>query len=459
MNRHGAARLLSALIGLGAVLLAAPAPPARHEGPLPHGGTWVADVPTNWNGTVLLFSHGFNAGPANPARNNTRQGRDWFLEHGYALLGSSYRSVGWSLEDAVPDQVATLAAFKTKVGTPKRTIAYGESMGGLVTLGLIERHPDLFDGAMPMCASVAGVIGMMNQALDATFTLHQLVDPALPLTIVRVGAPQTGPDGRPALQDDPANMRLLLDKAHATPAGQARLVLASVLAQIPEWGDPAQSPPAETDLDAIEQSFFKAFAMGAFFPRRDQEQRAGGNFSWNTGIDYRQQLARSGRRLLVEAFYRRAGVDLDKDLDALAKAPRISPDATAVSYMRRNYVPSGDLKKPVLSIHTVGDAMTMVNYEQAYEAMVTAAGKAGQLRLGFTKQAGHCTFNDAETVAAILTLESRIATGRWPTGSIVAPLNQAAAGAGLGAARFIDFTPAPFLRPCSAREAKCAGEP
>jgi hypothetical protein len=44
-------------------LAAAPAAPATtstsHSGATSDGGNWVADVPSPWNGTLLLYSHGF----------------------------------------------------------------------------------------------------------------------------------------------------------------------------------------------------------------------------------------------------------------------------------------------------------------------------------------------------------------------------------------------------------------
>ena len=57
----------------------------HYEGTLPDGATWVADVPARWNGTLVLFSHGFGAlvaidapdpgGPARPARPRLRPRR------------------------------------------------------------------------------------------------------------------------------------------------------------------------------------------------------------------------------------------------------------------------------------------------------------------------------------------------------------------------------------------------
>ena len=53
--------LLALLMVTGSTpVVATAAPPSTHyTGTLPDGGTWVADVPARWNGTLVLFSHGF----------------------------------------------------------------------------------------------------------------------------------------------------------------------------------------------------------------------------------------------------------------------------------------------------------------------------------------------------------------------------------------------------------------
>jgi hypothetical protein len=191
-------------------------------------------------------------------------------------------------------------------------------------------------------------------------------------------------------------------------------------------------------------------------PRQDQEQRAGGNFSWNTGVDYRRQLERSGRQAFVEAMYRKAGLSFDRDLAALAAALRIAADPGAAAYMRANYVPSGEISRPVFSFHTIGDGATMVTKQGAYRDMVRKAGHGDLFAAGWVRRAGHCTFTPAEQVAAIQTVVERLDTGRWK--ATPEALNARARASGLGESAFIAFTPAPFLRPCSARETACAGE-
>ena len=67
--------------------------------------------------------------------------------------------------------------------------------------------------------------------------------------------------------------------------------------------------------------------MGTFLPRGDQESRAGPGYSWTTGIDYRRQLQLSGRRALVAALYRKAGLPLDASELASAVVGLLSPVA------------------------------------------------------------------------------------------------------------------------------------
>ena len=142
---------------------------------------YQVDIPAKWNGTLLLYSHGYAAptggNPASDAGDATTKG--WLLENGYALAGSSYSSTGWALEDAFRDQVALLAAFAKKYGRPKRTIAWGHSLGGIITAGLVQLHPELFAGALPMCGVLAGGVANWNGALDIGFATQVLLDPQL----------------------------------------------------------------------------------------------------------------------------------------------------------------------------------------------------------------------------------------------------------------------------------------
>ena len=115
-----------------------------YKGKFADGATYLIQVPSNWNGTLVLYSHGYVVpGFPNPAEDvgDPITGA-YLLANGYALAGSSYATTGWAIQQALPDQIKVLDTFKTRVGTPTRTIAWGHSLGGMVTAGLVQRYPD-----------------------------------------------------------------------------------------------------------------------------------------------------------------------------------------------------------------------------------------------------------------------------------------------------------------------------
>ena len=73
------------------------------------------------------------------------------------------------------DQIAVLDRFNAVVGHPARTIAWGDSMGGLISAGLIQRYPEHFSGAVTLSGIVAGIVGTFNEVLDRTFALNMLL--------------------------------------------------------------------------------------------------------------------------------------------------------------------------------------------------------------------------------------------------------------------------------------------
>ena len=417
-------------------------------GTLPDGATFLIEVPSPWNGTLLLYSHGYvTPGSPNPARDVGDPGtRAFLLANGFALAGSSYAHTGWAIQEALPDQIAVLDAFNTLVGTPKRTIAWGHSLGGIITAGLIQRFPERFNGALPMCGVLSGGIATWNQALDAAFAFKTLLAFGSPLQLVNITNP-------------PANLGLaesILAAAQATPQGRARLALVSALGDTPGWFNPASPEPAEDDFASQEANQF-LWSANVDFPfifalRAELEFRAGGNPSWNTGVDYEKQFAISVNREEVRALYKLAGLNLDADLDTLNKAARITANPASVEYMEHNIIFNGDLDFPVLTLHTTGDGLVSNQNESAYRDVVDEAGNRRLLRQTFVHRAGHCTFTPAETVTALGNLIQRLDTGKWPDLN-PSTLNAEAAALGplnVAPPAFIPFESAPFLRPFDA---------
>lgn len=417
---------------------------------------YLIEVPDPWNGTLVLYSHGYSFSPSPATDVGDAATGAWLLANGYALAGSSYATSGWALQQAFQDQIAVLDVFTAKFGKPERTIAWGHSLGGMITAGLVQLFPDRFTAALPMCGVVAGGPGVWNQGLDSEFALTTLQSPGAFKLVNFTSLADAGANFAAASAS--------LAAAQATPQGRARIALSAALADLPGWFDPASAEPAATDFAAQELNQFNwdnnpDFAF-AFFGRAELEARAGGNFSWNTGVNYRVQLAHSVDRAEVEALYKAAGLDLNKELDTLNDAPRIAANPAAKDYISKYITYNGDLDMPVLTMHTTGDGLVEVTDENAYASVVRSASDNSLLRQVFVHRAGHCTFTPAETVTAFKTLVHRIDTGHW--GSIDASvLNAQATSLGpifnVAPASFIRFQPGQFLRPFDVRDGESGG--
>jgi hypothetical protein len=432
-------------------------------GSLADGATYLIEVPANWNGTLFLYSHGYVVpGSANPAQDvGDPVTRFFMLSSGFALAGSSYATTGWAIHEALEDQIAVLDLFDVTVGHPKRTIAWGHSLGGIITAGLIQRNPGRFVAAQPMCGVLSGGVATWNTALDSEFAFKTLLAPGTGLQMVNIINPVANLD----------LAEVLLAEAQATPQGRARIALSGALGNLPGWFTPLSTEPASTDFADQEMNQF-LWSQQVDFPfvfafRAELEARAQGNVSWNTEVDYRKQLDKSIGRDEVRALYKQAGLDLDADLKTLNDAARISADREAVHYLEQNIIFDGDIHIPVLTLHTKGDGLVVVQNESAYKQVVDEAGNGEFLRRTIIARAGHCAFTPAETIAAVQTLINRLDTGRWHDVGAT-DLNNAAAALGpafniFATAQgvvpappaYIEFEPSPYLRQFDALTRDC----
>jgi hypothetical protein len=411
------------------------------------GSAYLIQCPASaWNGTLFLYSHGYvvpgGSNPAMDASDPVTSG--WLLGHGYAIAGSAYSSTGWAVQQALPDQIGTLNVFDAAYGKPRHTIAWGDSLGGMITAGLIQDYPGRFSAALPMCGVLSGGVATWNTALDAEFAFQQLIDPKV--QVVNITSPTANLEAAEAAAA----------AAQQTPQGQARLALAAALADTPGWFTTGSAEPAPTDYTAQEANQF-LWESQVTFPfvfdfRAQLEMVAGGNPSWNTGVNYAADLSKSVDLTEVKALYKAAGLNLNQDLSTLDSAPRISAKPSAVAYLSQNIAYNGEISVPTLTVHTTGDGLVVPENEQAYRSVVDRDGNGALLQQLFVARAGHCAFTPAETITAMQVLLNRLSTGQWNTFDLVpAFLNQQAAALGSTynsfPPAFTSYNPAPYLRP------------
>ena len=153
---------------------------------------------------------------------------------------------------------------------------------------------------------------------------------------------------------------------------------------------------------------FFGLALGA-----DVEGKTGGNPASTVGVDYAKLLRRSDWSRRGSSPLPTGRVDLQQDPTALGAAERIAADPAARNNLAEISTFTGRIADPMLTLHTAGDQLAVVEQEDAYARTVKGAGRGALLRQAYTERAVHCAFTPAEIVAALGALTARVHTGSW----------------------------------------------
>src|SRR6266545_4946075 len=106
--------------------------------------------PTNWNGSLVLYAHGFvpsGAPVALPPEGSLLI--SLLAPQGFAVAYSSFSENGWAVKDGAERTHQLLGIFSARFGRPARVYITGVSMGGLIAIKLSETYPSIYAGALP----------------------------------------------------------------------------------------------------------------------------------------------------------------------------------------------------------------------------------------------------------------------------------------------------------------------
>ena len=395
-----------------------------------NGARYEIKLPKSWNGTLLMYSHGYRyAQPAppsfTPVETSPQSAPDdatatTLLGQGFALAGSAYKSNGWAVQDGVQAAEDLHAFFVASFAAPRRTLVWGDSLGGLITQTIAEKHPEWVDGAAPFCGALAGVVPNMDLALDVSYAIKTLVYPKLRLT------------GYASYQDAVTNWteavkRLVAAASDTKGGGTAKVLYIAALVDAPSQTETFDGSSITSKVKATVEALAVALGYGTF-ARYDLEQRFSGNPSGNVGIDYSARISESEKSLIatvtpggVATFdaAMAAGTRVAADPAALAKALAIGGD------------PKATVLKPTITLHTAADPLVIVQNESFFKARYDAAVQSGaascdliQLytvapsnypeKPGAPYGAGHCNFTSQSRVAVIDLLNSWVQGGTYP---------------------------------------------
>lgn len=327
------------------------------------GAAFRIDKPDDYNGQLLVYCHGYAGGPVTFREDALRGDLANYYKLGFAVIQSGYSRGGWAVEQAMQETEALRKYFVSKYGKPRRTIVAGHSMGGHLTVALIEKHPDGYDAGLPFCGALqpAHVFGKSRE-----FDALVLFDHFFPGII--------GSAARPA----PASGAGAPLAGAITAAVKADPAKAEDLRQWLGLKRPAEIPGLISFMTSIQMELV---------------QRTGGN-----PFDNRDTVYSGG-----------PGDDLVN-----RGVKRYASDPAAAAYMRAWYTTTGELRRPVLAVHTTYDPIVPAYAANDYRDLVHLKGNDPRFVQRWVVRDGHCTMTPAEMLGAFNDLLKWLDSGVRP---------------------------------------------
>ena len=341
-------RLLVVTILIGLFAVAAIAQDAKVENGAINGAAFRIEMPATWNKGLVMYCHGYQTvGSTNSFENARAQAfRNVFLSRGFAVAESAYSTQGWAVKEAVEDTEALRRYFVGKHGKPNETIVLGHSMGGAISLATIEKYPEVYDGALPMCGPLNVTLNGFQERIFDMLATFDFLFPNVVGSLTQL--PQTA----------------RLDQAKARAAIAAAPDKAAMFAKRYSLSSAAEIAPV------------LAFWYEII---RELQFRAGGN-------------AFDNRNTIYDGF--------DDDVALNRGVKRYAADAKAREYLRQHYSPTGRIADPVLTIQTTYDQLVPGRFVSQYDEFARVAGTQDLFVAKFVVAKGHCNFTPAQTASA-----------------------------------------------------------
>jgi pimeloyl-ACP methyl ester carboxylesterase len=394
------------------------------------GAPYAMQVPANFNGTVALYSHGYRYNvdiPAaipliggykitntpEPVPGGNAEVAKYFFSQGIAILGSGFARQGWNPDSAIKTNVELIGTFKKQFPKTTKVVAWGSSLGGVITQGLAEKHPELVSAVAPLCMA-DNIAPQLTMAGDFLWGVKVLFDPT-----IKGGNYSAGAAGIAESYADLGKLFTVMGKLQAALAtgawpdtasatgkalaaagvpSRSALLLLGLMAGVPTQSahfDSISGPEGPLKLTfplalspalAILENGTTAGAL-AILATQDVENQAGGAIFDNTKTDYAARI--DGERVIFNAALSGNTV-IEALLGALSAAnpgaPRAKADPAAVAKMNTLHINTGKINVPTILMVGVADPITPAGasqrlvdlYAEQYAAEKAAARKAYQ---------------------------------------------------------------------------------
>jgi pimeloyl-ACP methyl ester carboxylesterase len=316
-----------------------------------------------FNGTIVVYAHGY----VNPQEDLSLPEEElvafWpvveiLLEHGMIFATTSCSKTGFAIEqcgDNINDLVDFVKDQIPQQISPKVLIA-GASEGAGVASMLVEKYPDIYDGALTLC----GPVGGMPYQIDYLGDFRVVFDYFFPDVIPRDGIY----DLTSITLDEWNELKEVIKSAV-----DARPDLAKQVFKVTG----AAAAPGLLGLSAV--NILKFSVVGV----KDLVETSGGKPFGNKWSWYR-------------------GSKNDRALNAGVE--RVGSTRKGRKYVRKFYNTTGDLQQPVVSLHTIQDDVVPYRHELLYKFKVWLQGNRRQFISLPVIRFGHCNFEPTEVFGA-----------------------------------------------------------
>jgi pimeloyl-ACP methyl ester carboxylesterase len=350
------------------------------------GGGYRIEVPNNWNGDLILWTHGFR-GNGSSLTVDAPQLRSNIISMGYAWASSSYRENGLSPGVGARDTLALKDLFTYSIGAPDRVYLVGASMGGYTGVLSAEHAQGEYDGILSLCG-----------VMDGVEILNYFVGSVIPVAAFLTGVPL--PDPQTA---EPEDVRDAINDI------------------LPLLGDPPGYTQAGLQLKNIMIHYTggpRPFASEGY-----DGQWGVTKFILTDGLNAVIKHIPPGKNGLLQAvannddvvYHIDSGMGVtDQEINDGVVRLTADPVAQASSEFYEFVPMTGDIAGPLLTMHGTGDLFVPIGLEQTYAAKVIAAGNDEWLLQRTFEHAGHCAFNNADVLDAFNDLVTWVDTGIKP---------------------------------------------
>jgi pimeloyl-ACP methyl ester carboxylesterase len=352
------------------------------QGATSDGAAYVMQVPANFNGILMLYSHGYRY-PVNipvgiplvggytvdkvPEQGPNAVVVRTLLGQGYGLAGSAFPIQGWNAGAGVASDVELIGLF--------------------ITQALAEQHPELIDAAAPMCPAIGTVEAELTAAGDVLWGLKTFFDPT-----IKAHNYSTGAAGYAEAMGDLVKVFTVLGKLQVAistgiwpdssgPAGialasippRSALLMVGLMAGLPTQsahfdstsGPGSKNSPSYTSFAlaaspalAILENLANAAVLGVLVAY-DLEIQAGGTVFDNSKTDYAARVESEASVFNAALSGNDAIAGMLGFLNAAnPAAPRWTADAKAVAKLQTLTSHTGKINVPTIGLASVADPVT-----------------------------------------------------------------------------------------------------